>query len=365
MNMSKGPPNFQNLFRCRSLLVGVILMACALALVGCGPDATQPPPAPTDAQPIVSQPTKVADTPVVEIKPTDIPATQEPGPVEPDPEILARQLMIEALWAEGVHGDTYDLGKGPNTYCSRCHSPQNWDPASTVDAAPNCVTCKFATDPELRIASTMDFVSEEDWKGIWCDTCHQIEDGIVQPGFAWFNTVTNEHEPVNIPNELCQKCHVTSQGVQASGGRGVSHGIVLGGSAHLNWAGALPQNRRPEYCSECHDPHSGVPKQCVDCHQDVLTLDTHMKGHADSHVNVTCLACHEGSGMLVGPHPDPENDEWVTLVSSVNRQGLTVTAYEKSHSITWLVDCTRCHFVDNPWELIVLTADGAIPAPAE
>jgi hypothetical protein len=69
--------------------------------------------------------------------------------------------------------------------------------------------------------------------------------------------------------------------------------------------------------------------------------------------------------MLVGPHPDPERDDWVTLVASVNRQGQTVTAYEKSHSVTWLVDCTRCHFVDNPWELIVLTADGAIPAPAE
>ena len=82
-------------------------------------------------------------------------------------------------WEESAHGNTYDLGKGPNTYCSRCHSPSNWDPESTTGPPPNCVNCKFPTDEEVRDAPTMAFVEEEDWANITCENCHELAEEII------------------------------------------------------------------------------------------------------------------------------------------------------------------------------------------
>jgi hypothetical protein len=369
----------------RLLLLWVILIAAALIITGCGQESPQPAAPPEVVQveepPAASEPDPApapTDAPIAAVVPsesqTESEAVEESEPaeesevaaqVEEDPEFQSKIALAQALWDEGPHGNTYDLGKGPNTYCSRCHSPQNWDPMATTGPPPNCVTCKFPTDPELRIAPTMDFVSEEDWLGIGCETCHVTIDGNLQPELAWFNPLTEEHEPVNTPTELCQKCHVTTQGVSATGGRGVTHGITLGGSAHANWAGALPQAPRPQYCSDCHNPHSTQPAQCVDCHESVLELDTHIKGQNEAHANVTCLACHDAEGWMSGPHPDEDmGGIWVTLETSVSRTGETVTSYIKSHSIQWQVDCTRCHFDGNSWDLIILNADGTLPEPS-
>lgn len=371
MKMPIGPPICVLGSRRLVTYITVILSMFALVLAACGMEpAPAPDPTPIASpaiEPVAVQPAAPTETNVpapTATSPPVVQPTEEPLPTV-DPDYEAKIVLIEALWEESPHGNTYDFGKGPNTYCSRCHSPQNWDPASKPGTPPNCITCKFPMDEELRIANTMDFVSEEDWMGIGCETCHPVVDGVVQAELAWLNPITMEHEPINTSNELCQKCHVTTQGVRASGGRGVTHGITLGGSAHANWAGALPQERRPQYCSDCHDPHSTEPVQCVDCHEGILTLETHIKGKGALHTNVTCLACHDADGMLSGPHPASDNGEWVTLVSSVSRTGETVTAYQKSHSIQWQVDCTRCHFANNPWELVELSSSGEPVEPAE
>jgi hypothetical protein len=106
-------------------------------------------------------------------------------------------------------------------------------------------------------------------------------------------------------------------------------------------------------------------KGCLDCHEDVLTMDNHMKGTADEHANLECMACHDASGSKVAPFPaDAEDPRWTTVVVSAGRGGgAPTTSPVVSHSIMWEVDCSRCHFTDNPWELSVLTADGAIPEP--
>jgi hypothetical protein len=155
--------------------------------------------------------------------------------------------------------------------------------------------------------------------------------------------------------------------VSATGGRGVEHEIVLGGSAHKNWAGEWPQSERPQYCSDCHNPHSTEPLECVACHEGIPTSDTHMMGfNAVMLEKVECLACHDASGMDVGPHPDEAmGGVFTTLVSSMSRSGEMTTEYVKSHSIQWEVACDRCHFAENPWELTVLTADGQVPEPEE
>jgi hypothetical protein len=335
-----GMHRFRGLYPKFGVLLGLGLVLC-LALAGCQSAATatasEPPPAP--------------------------PEPTQPPP-EPTPTELPDQSAFIADWEAGPHAHNYDLGKGPNTYCSRCHSPQNWDPASTIGLPPNCNTCKFPTDAELRIATTMDFVEEADWVGISCESCHQMENGVVVPGLAWLNTATDTYEVVSTPNELCGKCHANTSGVSVSGGTGVTHAIDLGGSAHLDWAGEWPQSDRPQYCSDCHNPHNAEPMQCVECHTEIPTSDTHMNGlNALMLDKVDCMACHDASGMEIGPSPlEADGGRFVTVVNAVSRSGGMTTTYTKSHSIQWQVSCDRCHFEGNPWERTVLTADGKPPA---
>ena len=80
---------------------------------------------------------------------------------------------------------------------------------------------------------------------------------------------------------------------------------------------------------------------------------------------VTCMACHEASGLDVGPHPDEEmGGIWVPQETTDGRGGPTTTAII-SHSIVYTVACDRCHFEENTWELTVYTADGNPPEEPE
>lgn len=333
------------------LAIGSLLLL-ALLLCSC---QTAP------AEPVIE--TVIETVTVIEY--VDVTVVVEPTPVPTDvPPPPPDHSAIVAAYEASPMGNNYDLGKGPNTYCSRCHSPQNWDPAATTDTPPNCVTCKFPTDETVRMATTMDFVEEEDWVGISCETCHKVEDGVVQEGLAWLSPLTGEYMEINTPNEICTNCHLTSQGVSYTGGRGVSHEIYLGGSAHKNWAGMLGEERKPEYCSDCHDPHTQAPKQCVDCHE-INEAEHAMGKYVLMKDKLTCMACHEASGMDVTPHPDEAmGGIWVPTVTEMGRSGLSTSAVI-SHSVQWQVACDRCHFEENPWELTVYTAEGEVPEPEE
>lgn len=306
---------------------------------------------------------QAADTP----EPTELPpppATAAPTQPPPEPTPLPDQSAQLAAWEGGNH-NFYSIEHGPNTWCARCHSPQNWDPEAFRGPPPSCFTCKFPHEEEMREAEGNPFVSEEEWVGIPCETCHRVdENGIADANVAWFNPITESYMEVSNTTELCEKCHVTTTG--NSFGSAVDHKITLGGSAHLNYGGFLGEVSPPTVCSDCHDPHSTEPPDCEDCHAEVLTSTTHMKGmNAIMLEKVTCLACHDASGLDVGPHPDEEmGGIFITQVTEVGRGGPSTTAVI-SHSIVFDVACDRCHFEDNPWELTVLTAEGEIPEPVE
>src|SRR5690554_1762409 len=275
---------------------------------------------------------------------------QDPDDMQP----ISEFADIQEAWAASAHGNTYDFGKGPNTYCSRCHSPQNWDPAARPGPPPNCITCKFPQDPELRIAETMDFVPEEEWVGITCSTCHVVEGDMIQTtSNAWFNPIAEEYEPVATTNELCGKCHTNSTGVSTTGGRGVDHEIILGGSAHRNWAATI-DGRRLDRCTDCHDPHTQQPTTCETCHADALDLEVHQT-HAEA---VRCIACHDASGAQVGP-VEGMGGLWTTALTEASRSGEVTTTPIISHSVQWEVSCDRCHFEGNEAGLTVRDASGA------
>ncbi len=289
------------------------------------------------------------------------PAAPPVGEEPPTPPDHSTYATYYAALEEGPHGDTWNEGKGPNTWCSRCHSPQNWDPAAFRGPPPSCFTCKFPTDDEMRIAEGNPFVPEEEWVGIQCDTCHRSEEGVVLEGNAWLNPISMEYQEVKTPTELCEKCHVTTTG--NSFGSAVEHKITLGGSAHLNYGGFLGDVSPPTYCSDCHDPHTGVPKECEDCHE--IDTAAHAKGKYAAMEILTCMACHDAEGYDVGPHPDEEmGGIWVPQETTQGRGGPSTDAVI-SHSIVYEVACDRCHFEENPWALTVYDSDGEIPEPAE
>jgi len=332
----------------RKLILFSVILALTLVVAACQPAEVEVP------EPVIEY-VEVEVTVVVE--PTDV-----PPPPPPDPTPLPDHSAFIAALDEGPHGDNYDLGHGPNTWCSRCHSPQNWDPAATQGPPPACFSCKFPTDDEVRIAPGNPLVVEEDWVGIQCDTCHRLEDGVVTEGIAWLNPLEMAYEDVSTSTELCQKCHVTTTG--NAFGSGVDHQITLGGSAHLNYGGFMGEAPPPTYCTDCHDPHSGERKQCADCHA-IDEADHAFGKYAMMKDTVTCIACHEASGLDVGPHPDEAmGGIWVPTLTEVGRGGPTTTAVI-SHSIVHEVSCDRCHFEENAWELTVYTADGEVPEPPE
>jgi hypothetical protein len=268
----------------------------------------------------------------------------------------------EAL-AASLHGNTYDLGKGPNTWCSRCHSPLNWDPASFPGISPNCIACKFPFDPAVREVESMDFVEEADWANITCENCHELEDGISNGEMAWLDVSTMTYVDVNTSTELCEMCHNNAPTFMGGGEvaqAGASHKIEILGTAHSLVGYSLGD--RPRYCADCHDPHSTEPAMCEDCH-DVASSDTHILGKNFHLGFVTCMACHDSSGADVGPHPDEDNDFWVTSVTSMGRGGPS-TDVVVSHSITRAVSCDRCHSEGNKNGLTEYTAEGEIPTVA-
>ncbi len=299
------------------------------------------------------QPTEV-------IKEVEVTVVVEPTEVPPAPtEEPADQSAYHTAWESGPHS-TYDVGHGPNDWCARCHSPQNWNPEATIGRPPNCVSCKFPNS-DMMVGDGNDLIEEADWKAIPCESCHVMVDGNATE-IAWLNPISMEYVDVSNSTELCEKCHVTTTG--NAFGSAVDHKITMGGSAHLNYGGFVGEEAPPTYCSDCHDPHTAEPKQCVDCHAEDIESAEHAGGvYGVMKDTVTCMACHDASGADNGPDPAEGNDLWVPQLTSAAMFGPPTTAAFASHSIVYEVSCDRCHYEGNEWELTARTADGSIPDP--
>ena len=206
----------------------------------------------------------------------------------------------------------------------------------------------------------MDFVPEEEWVNITCENCHELENEVSTGEFAWLDVQTMTYQEVNTSTELCEMCHNDAPSFKGGGTEaqpGASHKIAVLGSAHSQ-VGYI-QDGRPQYCADCHDPHNLEPKTCEACH-DVASIDTHILGKNFHLGFVTCMACHDASDLDVGPHPDEDNDMWVTSETTFGRGGPS-TSVVISHSIQREVLCDRCHFEGNRNGLTEYTAEGEIP----
>jgi len=187
-----------------------------------------------------------------------------------------------------------------------------------------------------------------------CDACHQIQNGIVNQNISWQNQETGEYEAVNSAAELCQKCHTN---------------YSAGSGTHTELT-----------CIDCHDQH-GVTASCFSCHKQIkqaiievpaTPVDGHPSGtdafcegsgchstatqvaqmppsnHGSTHANVACEACHDGGGLAVGPLHD--GSAWVPWLETEVNGEKSLMPYH-SHNLSFEVDCSRCHYENNPWGL--------------
>jgi len=244
--------------------------------------------------------------------PTVIPPTATPDPA-----------AIKVAWQSSPHANSYvQDSSGQNNTCARCHAPINWMPAMD-DLPESCFACKF----ELEVPPPT--ISEVDWTDIPCNICHKVDKkDNIQPEYAWLEIAPlEEYAEVASSSELCLKCHAP---VDIPG-----HGTINLGGAHAGYE-----------CTQCHSAHDTLAScDPAGCHAEPTSP---IAGHDADHEAVSCVACHDGSGMEVGPNE--ENGIWTTFTSGSTNVSADKFAFT-SHNIVLEASCDRCHFVNNPWRL--------------
>lgn len=261
----------------------------------------------------IEQPSLVTQPSVPQETPTEKPDSETPGDDKPQ----LSEEEIQAIYQMNPHASTFIVDEtGQNNTCARCHSPVNWTP-SMDDIPETCLTCKF------EIKDPPPYIAEEQWEHIPCKVCHaEGKRGKINPEIAWLEIAQiGEYAAVASSTEICMKCH-SSVGLS-------DHRSIQIGSVHGDYT-----------CTQCHDAHSSQAScSSSGCHDQVLDPVSGTPGHDSDHAIVDCFACHDASGLEVGP--DPETSEW------------TVLAY-KSHQIELAAPCEKCHFSGNAWGLSVV-----------
>ncbi len=321
-------------------LRGYLLLGLVAALLAACTAASAPPTATPTLPPLTAPPAPLTVTPLrptttvapLAAAPSSTPggATRPAAPGVTLADLPEAQKPMWAGWRTGPHANTYSLEKGPNTFCARCHSPMNYDAASKVDPPPNCVSCKFPTDPRVRVAEHNRLVPENEWRSIGCEVCHRVENGAIFKGIAWRDPATGQYQAIASATDLCERCHTDTETLR--------HKRDLGQAAHRGFT-----------CVSCHDPHS-TQASCTaaGCHPGPGASLTPPPGHDPAHATVNCVACHDASGMQVGRVK--ETGLWTTW-RTTELLGRKTTSPALSHSMQRQVDCSRCHFAGNGWGL--------------
>lgn len=298
---TKMKPASQAVIRIFLLVLGLGLAA---ALSAC--QSTTPPAAANDPTGAVTQP--VGDAPV---------SSQPQATADPkDP------AAIQVAWQASAHANTFVLNDAnENTACARCHSPANWQP--TMDDLPeSCYSCKFEVQEPDPV------VEQAKWENIQCNICHKVDKKKVDPKPVWLEIPQiDEYVDVASNSELCLKCHSD---------------VDVPGHAAVQVAGAHAQMN----CTDCHDAHSTTAScATAGCHTALESASATIPGHDERHKNVSCVACHDGAKMEIGPGA---GEIWTTFLPASTS---TEKAAFSSHNLVKDAPCERCHFSGNSWGL--------------
>ena len=339
----------------------ISLLLLIPALLGCRAEAAQPTQSAELAEPVDVEPT-IAE-------PTALPT-------------VSPQVDYWVAWESSSHAQTYSLEKGAYDDCARCHSPENWNTAVTTDPPIDCTSSDFSSESAVSPAPANVPISEDEWQDIGCEVCHRMEEGVADSEILWLNMRTNNYETVTSATVLCEKCHADSETWQH--GRHISDSVhadftctdchdahttaasCTSAGCHTDFTTRYPE-LIPEHtdqvddqeCTECHSSVADIhmnkldetPVACLDCHEFQMGEYAQVRyqaAHSNIHTTVTCIACHDGSELEAGPMPDTE--QWITF-RTTSLLGQATTAPYQSHNVQNDVNCIRCHYLNNPWEL--------------
>ena len=238
-------------------------------------------------------------------------AEGEGDTVDPADEAAALPEDPIDRWVIGPHADTYVVSAdNTNDTCNRCHDPLNYVP-SMEDMPASCNVCKFEVEPPPPL------IEQANSHSVDCKVCHRVDKtGTVLAENQWLEVAAIEqYAEVESVNQLCQYCH-TGAGVEG-------HADIELGGVHTDLA-----------CNDCHDEHA-MTVSCTSsgCHE---SLEEH-PGHDTDHAIVHCVACHDISGMEVGPD-EARGGQWMTFTG----EGDDAFAHA-SHILGAEVSCDRCH----------------------
>jgi hypothetical protein len=194
------------------------------------------------------------------------------------------------------------------------------------DLPESCFTCKF----ELEAPPAT--ISQVDWTNIPCKICHKVDKkGVVEAEYSWLSIAPlDEYTKVATPTELCMNCHATENLP--------GHGTVQLVAAHAGYE-----------CTQCHPAHEATTSCDVKgCHPALDNATTPIAGHDQDHASVSCIACHDGGGLEVGP--DEASGLWTTFLPATADGSIDRFKFS-SHNVVLAAACNRCHFTDNPWGL--------------
>jgi hypothetical protein len=312
------------------LILWSLVLLGIFALSACQSGGATPP---TQQAAVTSEPealfpgTSPGETPV---DLPDEPAVSSPGdpaaPTSPPEETAPDPAAIEAAWQASPHANAFVLdADGQNNTCARCHAPINWMP-SMDDLPESCFACKFELEDPPPL------IPESEWVHIPCNVCHPVDKkDNIQPEIAWLEIAPlGEYAAVASPSELCLKCHAPVELPE--------HGDVQLGGAHTGYE-----------CTGCHEAHATTTSCAADgCHPALVEPATPIPGHDADHQTVSCVACHDASGMEVGL--DEDTGFWTTF-SPASADGNFERFAFTSHNTVLEAPCDRCHFADNPWGL--------------
>lgn len=266
------------------------------------------------------------------------PATQNEKPDKNSPKVTKNEANgsdtdeIKLQWENSPHANTYVVDSaGKNNSCSKCHSPIDWMP--TMDELPeSCFACKF------ELSEPPSLIEETSWQSVPCKICHQVDKkGKVASEISWLEIPQlGEYAKVQNANEICLKCHIPTNVEDHIG-------IEIGG-AHADFL-----------CTDCHNSHT-LTTSCGEstCHESLLEPGKIIPGHDDNHLNVACEACHDAAGLEVGLVEETgiwtTFAPWIIELNGAQSSGLSRFV---SHNTALEVNCERCHFANNPWNLTV------------
>ena len=131
-------------------------------------------------------------------------------------------------------------------------------PRRRSNKAPNCFSCKFPTDKEVRISPMAPLIAEADWKKIDCTVCHPA----MGPGRRLPSGTTARRRMMPSRPRLSYAASATLTAWPAPSTRS-----SLGGGAHSNQIGTT--KKRPSECTDCHTLHT-MKADCKTCHADCL-----------------------------------------------------------------------------------------------